>query len=146
MLGELLADNLRDYPARARVARVLHGSVVMTAADKDRSVTVRFGGPTIVVDEGAVAGAPSVAGEWLDLAQLCSGRLPPLRAVRSRRLQVSGFARPDLLAGVGYVMSVPASYYGGDVPVSRRPRVVIPVVLLIALLVVLTLLSAWRRR
>lgn len=121
MLADLLGDNLRDYPARSRVARMVRGAVVMTASDHGRSVTVRFNGPEIVVDEGADDTAPCMVGPWLDLAQLCSGRLSPMRAVADRRLTLRHLGRPDLLAAAGYVMSVPASYYG-DGSSSRQLR------------------------
>ncbi len=112
MLADLLADNLRDYPARSRVAHLVRGSVVMTAADRDRSVTVTFAGREVSIADGSLDGAPRMVGEWLDLAQLCSGRLSPIKAVTGRRLTVHNIGRVDLLAAAGYVMSVPASYYG----------------------------------
>lgn len=133
MLADLLADNLGDYAGRARVARGVRGPVVMTAADRDRSVTVTFAGREITVTDGALPGAPQVSGEWLDLAQLCSGRLSPYKAVAERRVHLHGLARPDLLAAVGFVMSVPASYYDDEAPDRRtRRRLVIAAVALAA--------------
>lgn len=127
MLAEVLADNMADYRGRARIARVVRGPVVMSAADHDRSVTVRFTGAEIVIEEGASPGAPVLAGQWSDLAQLCSGRLGPWQAVRSGKLAISTLRRPDLVAAAGYVLSVPASYYGVTPP-WRRKQVVIPAV------------------
>ncbi len=127
MLGDLLADNLRDYPGRARVARLARGPVVMTASDHDRSITVHFSGDEIAIAEGSVEDAARMVGPWLDLAQLCSGQLSPLQAVRSRRLQLHHVRRVDLLAAAGYVLSVPASYYG-DTPKLPEREVVLAVV------------------
>lgn len=139
MLGELLADNLADYPARARVARVVRGPVVMTAADRDRSVTVRFSGDEVLIDEGVVPGAACITGEWLDLAKLCSGQLSPFRAVFERRLDVDHLRRADLLAAAGFVMSVPASYYG-DAPRVARWRILLVALAVVALAVLVATL------
>lgn len=127
MLADLLADNLADYPGRALIARIARGAIVMSAADHDRSVTVCFAGAEVVIEEGAAFGAPVIAGQWSDLAQLCSGRLGPWKAVRSGKLDISTVRRPDLIAAAGYVLSVPPSYYGMTSP-WRRKQVVIPVV------------------
>lgn len=143
MLGELLADNLRDFPARARVARLVRGPVVMTAADHNRSITVRFAGKVITIEEGATPGAPCMAGQWLDLAKVCSGGLSPFQAVKERKVQVQNLARADLLAAAGFVMSVPASYYG---EVKRVARWQIVVGVLVILVVAMTIAALWRRR
>lgn len=139
MLGELLADNLRDFPARARVAKVVRGPVVMTAADRDRSVTVRFSGDEILIDEGVVLGAPSITGEWLDLAKLCSGQLSPFKAVVERKLEIERLRRADLLAAAGFVMSVPASYYG-ETTKAVRWQIVVSVLAVVLLAVVVATL------
>lgn len=146
MLGDLLADNLRDYPGRARVARMARGPIVMTASDHDRSVTLRFAGSEIAVDEGAVEGAACITGPWLDLAKLCSGQMSPFRAVAQRRLTLENVRRVDLMAAAGFVMSVPASYYDETV---RSTRLRIDVVVAVATLLVLSVLAvvvARRRR
>ena len=70
MLGGLLEDNLRDYPIRARVASRTRGKVVLTASDRDLSVTLTFGDGQVVVSDGAADGAPLLAGPWLELAKL----------------------------------------------------------------------------
>lgn len=145
MLAELLADNLRDDRGRARAARLAHGPVVMTASDHDRSVTVRFAGREITVDEGADEDAPHMVGAWLDLAQLCSGRLSPVQAVRERRLTLRHVRRPDLLAVAGYVLSVPAGYYGDSPRFSRR-RATTTALVVTAAAAAVVLLSTRRRR
>lgn len=139
MLGDLLSDNLRDYPTRARVARAVRGPVVMTAADHDRSITVDFRGKEIVIEEGSTPGAASMAGPWLDLAAICSGGLSPLTAMRERRIEVDNMRRADLLAAAGYVMSVPASYYRDEDEAARirRQRITIAVVVITIILVIL---------
>lgn len=141
MLGDLLSDNLRDYPTRARVARAVRGPVVMTAADHDRSITVDFRGNEIVIEEGSTPGAASMAGPWLDLAAICSGGLSPLQAMREKRIEVDNMRRADLLAAAGYVMSVPASYYRDEEENERirRRRITIIVVIVVILVVVLLL-------
>lgn len=144
MLGELLTDNLRDYPGRARAARFARGSVALCAADHDRSVSIRFTGEEIVIEEGAAHGAPVLTGKWSDLAQLCSGRLGPFHAVRSGRLDMSDLHRPDLLAAAGYVLSVPASYYG-ETPWWRQRRVLVPVVLVLLGFATAALMAATAR-
>ena len=144
MLGDLLTDNLRDYPTRARVARAVRGPVVMTAADHDRSITVRFSGTEILIEEGSAPGAASMAGPWLDLAAICSGGLSPLQAMREKRIEVANMARADLLAAAGYVMSVPASYYRDEEENERlrkRRRTIAVIVLVITVLVLLGLIT-----
>lgn len=145
MLGDLLADNLRDYPTRSRVARSVRGPVVMTAADHDRSITVRFNGPEIVIEEGATPGAASMAGPWLDLAAICSGGLSPMQAMREKQIEVNNMRRADLLAAAGYVMSVPASYYRDDDETERirKQRMTIAAVV-VTILVVLVLIRMFR--
>lgn len=114
MLGDLLRDNLRDFPGRARCARRLRGSVVLTAADRDRSVTLTFAPDQVTVTDGATPGISAISGTWKEMAQLCSGRLSPANAIVQRKLAVSRPFRPALLAGSGYVLSVPPSYYGEE--------------------------------
>lgn len=142
MLGDLLADNLRDYPARARVARMVRGPVVMTAADHDRSITVRFSGPRIMIEEGAASGAPAMAGPWLDLAKICSGGLSPLQAIKEHRIEVHNLRRPDLLAAAGFVMSVPASYYASDEEAARARRQRLVIMMVIAIVIAVTIIAA----
>lgn len=139
MLGDLLSDNLRDYPTRARVARMVRGPVVMTAADHDRSITVNFKGSEIVIDEGTTPGAASMSGPWLDLAAICSGGLSPLTAMREKRIDVSNMRRADLLGAAGYVMSVPASYYRDEEETERirQQRIRIAAIIIVILVVVL---------
>ena len=65
MLADLLRDNMKDYPGRARVAALARGAVVMTASDRDISVTLSFRGREVVVTDGTASGAPVIAGPWL---------------------------------------------------------------------------------
>lgn len=148
MLGDLLSDNLRDYPTRARVARAVRGPVVMTAADHDRSITVDFRGKEIVIEEGTRPGAAAMAGPWLDLAAICSGGLSPLQAMRDKRIEVDNMRRADLLAAAGYVMSVPASYYRDEEEAERirRQRITIIVIALTILVVALLIRMALTSR
>ncbi len=111
MLAELLRDNVKDFPGRARAARITRGSVVMTAADRDRSVTLRFLPGRVEVTDGADERAPAIVGPWLEMTKLCSGHVSPAKAILSGDLAVR---RPwgPAVAGAGYALSVPRSYYG----------------------------------
>lgn len=145
MLGDLLSDNLRDYPTRARVARLVRGPVVMTAADHDRSITVDFRGYEIVIDEGTRPGAASMSGPWLDLAAICSGGLSPLTAMREKRIEVDNMRRADLLGAAGYVMSVPASYYRDEEETERlRQQRIRIAAIIIAIVVIVVLIRMFR--
>lgn len=131
MLADLLRDNLADFVGRARVARRLRGPVVLRAADHDLSVTLSFEGDRVVVRDGTTEGAAVVAGEWLAMAQLCSGQLAPWTALRGGELTLERGRPLHAAAGAGYVLSVPASFYAeaeGGSPPSPTPR---PAVLLL---------------
>ena len=43
MIAGLLADNVRDFPSRARAARLARGAVVLQATDRGFAVTLSFG-------------------------------------------------------------------------------------------------------
>lgn len=124
MIGDLIADNLRDYAGRRRVARLAKGDVVLSATDKTAEITISFLGDEIVVREGAVPGGSLLAGPWVEMAKLCSGRLNPVRALASGALNVEVRNQPALITATGYVMSVPPSYYGDT---SRRRNVAIAI-------------------
>lgn len=111
MIADLLADNLRDYRGRARVAALLRGSVVLTAADRDLSITLTFGRAGVSVADGAAAGAAAMAGPWLAMSRVCSGRMSPLEAVARRELTVTSGRSLWALPAAGWVLSVPAAYY-----------------------------------
>ena len=85
MLASLLQDNLRDFRSRSFVARFTRGDVVLLASDRDIAVTLSFRPGEIVIEDGAVLGAPVLAGEWLDLAKVCSGQRSPIAAVDVER-------------------------------------------------------------
>lgn len=146
MLGGLLEDNLRDYPARARVAGIARGDVVLTASDRDISVTVSFRGGEVVVSNGPAAHAAALAGPWLEMAKLCSGQVNPARALARRDLSIDPRGRLDAVAAAGYVLSVPASFYAAGDPealaaIGRRRRRTAVAVLVVGVAVVL-----YRRR
>lgn len=120
MLAGLLADNLRDFPGRARVARRTRGELVLTAADRDLSITLSFGPEAIQVTDGAVPGAPSMAGSWLAMSRVCSGRISPLRALVDRELTLGRGRHLSVVPAGGFVLSVPASFY--DEAGAQRKR------------------------
>jgi hypothetical protein len=136
MLGGLLEDNLRDYPARARVTKLARGEVVLTASDRDISVTLSFRGGEVVVANGTTEGAAVLAGPWLEMAKLCSGQVNPVKAVASRDLSIRPSARLDAVAAAGYALSVPASFYGDEEAMAQQRRqVVIAVAATVAVVV-----------
>lgn len=145
MLGGLLEDNLRDYPGRARAARLARGDVVMTASDRNISVTLSFRGDRVVVANGRVPGAAVLAGPWLAMAKLCSGQVNPLAAIARRELTIDPRGRPDAIAAASYVLSIPPSFYGDEEAIRQR-RVQVAVLILVALVLVLSVVYLWRRR
>jgi len=122
MLGGLLEDNLRDYPGRARVASLARGDLVLTASDRDISVTLSFRGDEVVVANGKRSGATVLAGPWLDMTKLCSGQVNPLTAIARRDLRIDPQGRIDTMAAAGFVLSIPSSFYADDDELARRRR------------------------
>lgn len=146
MLGGLLEENLRDYPGRARVASLARGDVVLTASDRDVSVTLSFRGHEVVVTNGKADGAAALAGPWLEMAKLCSGQVNPLKAVVRRELTIEPRGRLDAVAAAGYVLSIPPSFYGDEEAVrQRRHRVVIAIAATTAAVVVVAYVRRRRR-
>jgi hypothetical protein len=140
MLAALLADNVRDFPGRARIAARARGSVVLRTADHGLDVTVSFCGGRVEVRDGAADGVTVVAGPWLTMAQLCSGQLSPVRAVRAGDLDVQPGRGLPAAAAAGYVLSVPESFYReADAPVRGDDR---SAVIIMALAAVVTV-GAW---
>ncbi len=62
LLGGPLEDNLRGFPGRARVTGLARGDVILTASDRDVSVTLSFRGDEVVVANGKTEGAAVLAG------------------------------------------------------------------------------------
>lgn len=144
MLADLLRDNLSDFPGRARVAALTRGSLVLTASDQDMSITISFDRGRIEVADGAMPGAPGMAGPWLAMSRVCSGRTSPLRALVDRELTLGVGRRIWVVASGGYVLSVPASFYG-DKEVIRKRRLVLLTCLGVAVALLTTLMVRSRR-
>lgn len=125
MLASLLQDNVRDFPTRALAARMARGEVVLLASDRDLAVTVSFRPGEVVIRDGAAPGATVLAGEWLDLARLCSGQRSPIAALASRELRLTGVRGMRAAAGAGLALSVPKSFYDQNPEASRHRRLVI---------------------
>jgi hypothetical protein len=144
MLASLLKDNLRDFRSRSLVARFTRGDVVLLASDRDIAVTLSFRPGEILIGDGAMPGAPVLAGEWLDMAKLCSGQRSPIAAVTSGELRVTPGRGTLAAVGAGLALSVPKSFYedDGETLIRRRRGVVVSLVLLAA--VMLTAIIAWR--
>lgn len=111
MIAGLLEDNLRDFPGRARVAARTRGSVVLTASDRDVSITVTFGSGGVEIADGARPGVAAMSGPWLTMSRVCSGRITPWRAIRDRELALGWGRSVWALPAAGFVLSVPASFY-----------------------------------
>jgi hypothetical protein len=152
MLADLLTDNLRDFPGRARVAARTRGSVVLSAADHELDVTLSFGGGRVEVRDGAADGVTTVSGPWLTMAKLCSGQVSPVRAVRLGELDVRRGRHLPTAAAAGYVLSVPESFYAGRDETARRtgrtvsPAVVAAGVAVVGVCCVVGITVARRRR
>lgn len=149
MIADLLGDNLRDYPGRARVAARTRGSVVLTAADRDLSITLTFSRSGVEVANGARPGAPAMAGPWLAMSRVCSGRVSPLRAIAERELKVTPGRSLWALPAVGWVLSVPASFYeepGSPAALARQQRRRRTAMVISTLLVVVMVVVIRRRR
>ena len=138
MLASLLHDNLRDFRSRSLVARFTRGDVVLRATDRDIAVTLSFRPGEILIGDGAVPGAPVLAGEWLDLAKLCSGQRSPIAAVASGELRVTSGRGMLAAAGAGLALSVPKSFYEEkrETLIRRRRAVVIALALLAAVMLI----------
>lgn len=121
MVAGLLAANLADSRARAAVARLARGQLVLSTTDRPAAVTLTFRGHEVVVDDGAVADVPSLAGPWLELAHVCSGTRSPAAALVARDLRVAFHRRPHLTAMAGFVLAAPADT---ETVAARRRRVV----------------------
>jgi hypothetical protein len=136
MLASLLHDNLRDFRSRSLVARFTRGDVVLRATDRDIAVTLSFRPGEILIGDGAVPGAPVLAGEWLDLAKLCSGQRSPVAAVASGELRVTSGRGMLAAAGAGLALSVPKSFYeeNRETFIRRRRGVIIALALLAAVI------------
>lgn len=144
VVGGLMEENLRDFPSRQRVAARMRGAVVLTASDRDASVTLRFGPGVIEVLDGTEPGAPTISGPWLTLTQTCSGKQSPLQAWRRGELRVQNHLNASLAAVVLFVLSMPASFYGE----ARNRRSIVPAAVAAAagLGAVVALVAAARRR
>jgi hypothetical protein len=125
MLAGLLSDNLRDFPGRARVAAQIRGALVLTASDRDLSITISFRRGDVEVADGTLPGAPTMAGPWLAMSRVCSGRISPLRALIDRELTLGPGRRIWMVPAGGYVLSVPASFYGDTDAIEKRRMIVL---------------------
>ena len=121
MVAGLLAANLADSRARAAIARLARGQLVLSTTDRPAAVTLTFHGDEVIIDDGAVTNAPSLAGPWLELAHVCSGTRSPAAALIARDLRVACRRRPHLAAMAGFVLAAPADV---DTAAARRRRAV----------------------
>lgn len=124
MLAGLLRDNMRDFPVRARVAARTRGDVVLTATDRNVSVTLSFRRGEVLVHDGAASGAPVLAGPWMEMTKLCSGQASPLTALARRQLSLVRGRRMVAVPAASFVLTVPSSFYGDRGPLFRRAAMV----------------------
>jgi len=125
MIGDLIEGNLRDFPARRRVASRTRGQVALEASDRAAAITLSFRPGEVVVAEGISPDTPVLSGEWLTMAQMCSGQISPVRALASKQLSISGMSNPMCVAAAGFVLSVPESFYEPEAVAERRRKVLI---------------------
>lgn len=142
MLSGLLTENLRDFRTRAWVAGRLRGEVVLSASDRGFSVTISFRPGVVEVTDGVADAAPVISGPWLTMAKLCSGQVSPLRAWRDDELRIERWRGVAKAAAAGFVLSVPASFYGE----SSAQVVTIGSVGLVATAAIVIVIAARRRR
>lgn len=143
MLAALLEDNLRDFRARRFVASHTRGDVVLRASDRDLAVTLSFRRGEIRIAEGQVPDAPVLAGDWLELTRLCSGRRSPVAAVAARELHVTPGRGMRAAAGAGFALSVPRSFYEEDRDAVARRRLATVALLVLAPAVVAALVRVY---
>ena len=143
MLASLLEDNLRDFRTRAFVARLTRGDVVLLASDSDIAVTLSFRPGEVVIGDGPQPGAPVLAGKWLDMAKLCSGRRSPFAAMTSGELRLTPGRKLRAVAGAGFALSVPKSFYdeNRETFLRRRRGLIISLTLLAAVMLTAVTLS-----
>ena len=89
-----------------------------------------------------------MAGTWLAMSRVCSGRISPLRAHDRPRADPGSGSRLWVVPAGGFVLSVPASFYDDTGAVRKRRRVMLGVALaaVLACAAGLTLLSTRVRR
>ena len=109
MIADLLEANRRDFRLRRWVAGRLRGPVVFTASDRDVSVTLWFDRGAVTVVDGAAVGTPSVAGPWLTMTRVCSGRCSPARAWRDGELALAGPSGRARGAAAAFARPLPAT-------------------------------------
>ena len=96
---------------RSAVTAAARGKVVLTASDRDLSVTLSFATGRVDVSDGGDddSRAPSMAGPWLELAHVCSGQRSPVRAIAAGELHVAPRGHPARLLAAGFALSAPAT-------------------------------------
>lgn len=146
MLGGLLEDNLRDYPSRARASKLARGKVVLSASDRNISVTLSFQGDEVVISNGGAEGVSVLAGPWLEMAKLCSGQVNPAKAVARRELSIKPKRGLNAVAAAGYALSIPPSFYGDEEAMAQRRRQVVIAVASAAGVVLVVAVIRRRRR
>ena len=98
------------FRTRAAAARFTRGEVVLRTSDSGIAVTLSFRPGQVVVEEGPVAGAAVVEGEWIHMAALCSGQRSVLAALASGELRLRRGHGLRAAAGAGLALSVPPSF------------------------------------
>ena len=146
MIAGLLEDNLRDFPGRARVAARARGAVVLTASDRDVSITLTFAPGEVVVSDGVQPGAAAMAGPWLTMSRVCSGRITPWRALRDRELALHWGRAVWAVPAAGFVLSVPAEFYGDTTTVRNRRLAIAGAAAVTATVVVVAIAVSRRSR
>lgn len=130
MVASLLEDNLRDFRSRAAAAWCTRGDVVLRASDNDMAITLSFRAGEVVVEEGSRPGVIVLAGDWLHMAELCSGQRSVLGAMASGDLHLQRGRGLRAAVGAGLALSVPKSFYESGDGNLRRHRAGVALMLL----------------
>jgi hypothetical protein len=152
MVASLLGDNVRDFRSRAAAAWCTRGDVVLKASDNDMAITLSFRPGEVTVEEGPRPGTIVLAGEWLRMAELCSGRRSLLGVLRSGDLHVQRGHGLRAAVGAGMALSVPRSFYRqvdrpqqGDSRWRRHPAGAVVTVLALTAVAILRCTGRTRR-
>ena len=111
MIAGLVEENVRDFSSRALAARLARGSLVLEASDRQMAVSVSFHPGRVTVTDGQIPRAPVVAGEWLDMAKLCSGQASMVGAVLHRQARIRMGKGLATLPAAAFALTVPRSFY-----------------------------------
>lgn len=74
MFADYLAQNFEDLPSKRRLMRFRLRPIVLTAADKGISITVRFAPRLVSVEDGRMPAALEFVGPFVSLTRIASAQ------------------------------------------------------------------------